>query len=116
MSTINISGEFMVFRNEHDGANGKWYTYTTTVSGKKMDGTYTKPVNKTVRFRKGVVLENKTKINVSNGFVSAREYVNKNGEEVREDYYFVLDFDIVGGGNYGAQEQYTAMTMDDVPF
>ena len=107
---MQVSGNAMVFRNEHDGASGKFYTYVVGVSGKKMDGSF---VNTTIdaKFKKGVVLENKTKINITEGFVSAREFTSRNGDTVRKPEVVILDFEVNQD-----QSGFTALTDDDVPF
>ena len=110
----HLTGEAMIFRDEHDGKNGKWYTYTTSVSKKRDDGTYAnKP--KSVRFRKGVVVENKTRIDVKDSFLTVKEY-EVNGKTVREDELMVLDF-VVLDGNAGVDVSgFSALSNDDVPF
>ena len=107
---MQVSGDAMIFRNEREGATGKFYTYSMGVSGKKQDGSWVNAYMD-IRFKKGVVLENKTKINITNGFLTAREYV-ANGETVKKPEIMVLDFEVKSGDEAG----YTAMSFDDVPF
>ena len=60
---MRINGEnVMIFKNE----NGR---YTTSISNKKEDGSYENAYLQ-VQFRKGVELENKTKINIKDGFLT----------------------------------------------
>jgi len=58
---MKVTEETMIFKND--------IGYSTSISRKKEDGTYENmfiPVN----FKKGVEVENKTKINITNGFLS----------------------------------------------
>lgn len=65
---MNISGNAIIFRNE--------YGYSTTISNKNQEGKY-ENMYVTAQFPKGTELENKTRINITKGFVSF--YKNKNG-------------------------------------
>ena len=56
---MKVSGETMIFTNDKG--------YSTTISNKKEDGTY-ENMFIAVNFRKGVSVDNKTKINITNGF------------------------------------------------
>lgn len=58
---MKVIEETMIFKND--------IGYSTSISRKKEDGSYENmfiPVN----FKKGVEVENKTKINITNGFLS----------------------------------------------
>lgn len=65
---MNISGEIMIFKNE--------YGFSTSISRKNQDGEYEK-MYLSVQLPRGVELENKTKINITKGFLSF--YKNKQG-------------------------------------
>lgn len=65
---MNISGEIMVFKNE--------YGYSTSISNKNQNGEYDK-MYLNVHLPRGVELENRTKINITKGFLSF--YKNKQG-------------------------------------
>lgn len=65
---MNITGETLIFRNE--------FGYSTSISRKNQDGEYEK-MYLSVQLPKGVELENKTKINITKGFLSF--YNDKNG-------------------------------------
>lgn len=65
---MNISGEIMVFKNE--------YGYSTSISNKNQNGEYDK-MYLNVQLPRGVELENRTKINITKGFLSF--YKNKQG-------------------------------------
>ena len=113
---MRISGETTIFRNAHDGKDGTWYTYATGVSSKRQDGTYANAYMD-VRFRKGVIVENKTKIDINDAFFTVREYV-VNGETKKKIELMILDFKIIGGvaENAVEQEHFSALNYDDVPF
>ena len=65
---MNIIGETLIFRNE--------FGYSTSISRKNQNGEYEK-MYLSVQLPKGVELENKTKINITKGFLSF--YKNKQG-------------------------------------
>lgn len=65
---MNISGQTMIFKGE--------YGYSTSISKKNEDGTYDK-MYLSIQLPKGIELENKTKINITNGFLTF--YKNKEG-------------------------------------
>ena len=58
---MNISGNTIIFKNE--------YGFSTTISNKNQEGQY-ENMRVSVQLPKGVDLENKTKINVTKGFIS----------------------------------------------
>ena len=66
---MKVIGEIVVFKNEKG-------LYSTTISNKKEDGTY-ENMYITVNFKKGTEIENKTKIEVRDGFLSF--YKTKDG-------------------------------------
>ena len=109
---MQVSGETIIFRNEHDGKDGKWYTYATGVSSKRQDGTYANAYLD-VRFRKGVVVEHKAKIDIKNAFLTVREFVA--GDDIKKKIeLMVLEFDTLNGGAEHAE--FSALNYDDVPF
>lgn len=84
---MEISGKTMIFRND--------YGYSTTISNKNQEGQYDK-MYLTVQFLKGVELENKTLINIKDGFLSF--YKTKVGlskvKIVVKDYEIAEDYKI----------------------
>lgn len=86
--SINISGEMTIFKNKNNTG------YYTSTSNKKTDGTYDKNFI-TVGFRKGVEVENFTKINVTNGFLSHYSYENENGETIKKFKIMIMDFETI---------------------
>lgn len=93
---IKISGNIYVFKNDK-GA------YSTSISKKNEDGSY-ENMRISVNFRKGTELENKTKINVTNGFLSFW----KNNQGLPQLKLVVLEFEKETNEN----EEY----KDDLPF
>lgn len=58
---MNISGQTIIFKNE--------YGYSTSISKKNENGTY-EHMSVAIQLPKGTELENKTKINITNGFLT----------------------------------------------
>ena len=69
MLRTNITGETMIFKNDKG-------LYSTSMSQKKMDGTYENAYI-SVSFKKGVDIPNKTKINVTKGWLSFSKYTKE---------------------------------------
>ena len=107
---MQVNGETTIFRNVHNGSNGTWYSYATTISKKRDDGSLARTYLD-VRFRKGVTVENKARINIKDGFLTLREYT-QNGEDKTRLELMVLDFEEAQGNVTG----FTALRDDEVPF
>lgn len=58
---MNISGKTMIFKSE--------YGYSTAISNKNQEGQYDK-MYVSVQLPKGIELENKTMIEIQNGFIT----------------------------------------------
>lgn len=58
---MKITGQTIIFKNE--------FGYSTSISKKNEDGTYDK-MYLSIQLPKGIELENKTKINITNGFLT----------------------------------------------
>lgn len=80
---MNIIGKTKVFKNEREG---KVY-YTTSIANKNKDGKY-EYMTVDIQLPRGTELENKTDIDITNGFLSF--YKNKNG--FAKIKYVVMDF------------------------
>ena len=65
MLKINATGETMIFRNEFNDR----VSYSTTLGKKLQDGTYDNAFI-SVKFKKGVDIPNRTKINITNGWLT----------------------------------------------
>ena len=86
-----------VYVNERQTQNGTFKTYSIGVSSKDKDGNWVNgflPCN----FRKGTEIANKSKISISNSFPTVRKYTDKTGTERTEIGIFVLDYEVVEGG------------------
>lgn len=101
--SIKITGETKIFKSDKG-------FYSTGISNKLMDGSWDNDYFP-VQFKKGVEVENKSKINITNGFLTF--YRDKNNENKPVFKIIVLDFTQVGD----AIED-TASTFDnsDLPF
>lgn len=86
-----------VYVNERQTQNGTFKTYSIGVSSKDKDGNWVNgflPCN----FRKGTEIANKSKITISNSFPTVRKYTDKTGTERTEIGIFILDYEVVEGG------------------
>ena len=111
-----------VYVNERQTQNGSFKTYSIGVSSKDKDGNWVNgflPCN----FRKGTDIANKSKITISNSFPTVRKYTDKTGTERTEIGIFVLDYEVVEGGNQPAPAPSGDMDfmkidtdMDSLPF
>lgn len=102
---MNIVGKTKVFKNEN---NGNVY-YTTSISNKNREGQY-EYMTVDIQLPRGAELENKTDIDITNGFLSF--YKTKNG--LAKIKYVVMDFVVIDnntttGNDYGFSE-------DSLPF
>ena len=104
---MQIRGETMIFANEKGG-------YSTTVSNKNQDGTYDN-MYITVNFKKNVSIENKTKIDITNGFLS----FYKTREGLPKPKIVVMDFEIKDKTETKQQEkvnEYDITDNSELPF
>lgn len=113
---MQVNGGQTIFRKEHNGVNGTWYSYSTPVAKKDENGKWHSVWFEVtfVKEAKGTVLEDRTRINIKDAFMSVRTYTNKNGEEVNVPQVVVKQFDeAVDDGN---DTGFSALSYDDVPF
>ncbi len=114
MLRSKFEGETIVFKNDKG-------FYSTSMSNKKMDGTYDNGYMG-LNFKKGTDIPNKTKINVKNGWLTFNKYENKNtGKQETYWYIFVNDYEIIGNNNSQPvakkeQNDFIAADSDDLPF
>ena len=106
-----------VFRNEHEGRDGTWYSYQTPAASKNEAGDYESQWLDVVFVKdvKGTVLEHKTRIDCTDCFLGARSYVSKGGNKVIVPQIVVMAFEELGEQTSDSAG-YTALTDDDVPF
>lgn len=95
---VKVTGEIMIFSNDKG--------FSTSISNKKEDGSYDNMFI-AVNFRKGVSVENKSKINVTNGFLSF--YKTKDG--LAKPKIVIMEFE---GQNSTSNNEVTE--EDDLPF
>ena len=84
--SLQITGEVMVFTKDYDWGR----TYSIGISKKNEDGKYDKAYFQ-AKFKKGVVLENMTKIDIKNGWFSFD--IPKDDPKKRYLYIFVSEFE-----------------------
>lgn len=89
---MNISGKTMIFKSE--------YGYSTTISNKNQNGEYER-MYLSIQLPKGVELENKTFINITNGFLTF--YKNKQG--LPQIKAIVMNYEIDEEEQYKQQER-----------
>ena len=101
---MQIRGETMIFANE----KGR---YSTTVSNKNQDGTYDN-MYIAVNFKKDIEVENQTKIDITNGFLS----FYKTREGLPKPKIVVMDFEIKGKVKTKQEEvnEYEITNEDDL--
>lgn len=90
MLNSKFSGEVMIFKNDKG-------FYSTTLSKKNQDGSYTNAYIG-VAFKKGVDIPNKTKINITDGFLTFDQY-EKEGKIITNLKIFVKDYENVGANS-----------------
>ena len=100
---LKISGNICVFKNEKG-------FYSTGISNKLIDGSYDNAYI-TIQFKKGIELENKTKINITNGFLTFYRNQNDNNKPVFK--IMVLEFTQVGDA---AENTATDFSDESLPF
>ena len=92
MLQSSFTGETMVFSNEYNGRK----FYKVGISKKMQDGSYQNGYVD-VQFKKDIVLENKTKINIKSGWLTF--YMNK--ENITVPYIFVNEFEQLDNTQFG---------------
>lgn len=100
--SLKLTGEnITIFKNDKGN-------YTTSISNKLLDGTWQNaPI--LVQFKKGTELENKTKINITNGFMSFFK-----GQDDKPVFKIVvLEFTQVGDA---AEDTSSSFDSDSLPF
>lgn len=111
---MQISGKIKVFREEHNGSNGTWYSYSTSVGNKRDDGKWDNDYYEVVLAKgaRDAVIENGAVIDIVDGFLSCRSYVDKGGARKVISQIVIMDFTT----GEGAETGFAAMRDDDLPF
>lgn len=99
---MKITGETTIYKSEKG-------FYSTGISNKLMDGSWDNAYFP-VQFKKGVEVENKSKINITNGFLTF--YRDKENKPVFK--IMVLEFTQVGDAK--EDTSVTTFSGDDLPF
>ena len=86
-----------VVRKDGVSQNGKAYTMYSLMYSFKNSNEEWKNVFVDAQFRKGTDLKNKSKINITNAFMTGSEYNGNTKPKI-----FVLDYTVVEGGNQPA--------------
>lgn len=110
---LNVTGEQMIFRQDKQGKDGPFATYSTAISKKMPDGSWKSDYYDVIFVKdvKNTVLENKTKINITDAFLSFRVYQDKPYKEI-----VVQGFEYLEGAPAREPSGFAALTNDDVPF
>lgn len=111
MLSSKFTGETMIFRNE------KGFYSTSISKGRKNAQGQTEYDNAyiNVGFKKGVDIPNKTKINVTNGWLTFDKY-EKDGNPVSYFKIFVGDYEVIGENQASNNDVFGADSSDDLPF
>ena len=104
------SNNTMIFVKEDE--NGKKH-YRAGLSTKNKDGEYENGYID-VRMPKDVEIENKTKINITNGFLSFYNYKDKEGKN-KTIWYIVVQTFTTGDSKAYIVEDIKAEEIDDLP-
>jgi len=114
MIETRVSGKnVMVFKNEDKG----FPIYKASMGKKNKDGTGYDNAYKELKFKKGVELNNKDIINITNGFDTFRQW-EKDGKKFYTWYYMILDFELVSSNEEEPEtiEDNFSAIEEDVPF
>ena len=111
MLKVNATGETVIFRNEYDGKS----FYNTSLSKKNVNDEWENG-SIGVQFKKDVEMHNKTKINITNGWLTF--YKTKDEKPKTIPYLFILEFDIVDATGTVSQvpDGFVEVLEDDIPF
>lgn len=100
-----------IWRKDHEGKNGPWYSYSVSISKKNEDGTYTNaylPIRFTKKSGAPEKIENGTVCSIT-GFMSVDSYKDKDGNERNTPQIIVMTYD--DGSADGFRE-----AEEDIPF
>lgn len=112
---MNVLGTGLVFKNEHTTNGEKWYSYNISISSKDYSGEYVS-TTMPIKFKKGIELTDRARIDIKNGFLRVREY-DKDGEKRKIVEIMCLDFDtILGSTAEAAPDGYASLQDEDIPF
>ena len=84
-----------VYRREAGEGKSQFPTYSIKVGNAQREDGTNKAIYKTIKFGKGVELENETDVVIKKSFVSGK-VKTYDGKDVIYEHIQVMDFDIVG--------------------
>ncbi len=100
-----------IWRKDHEGKNGPWYSYTVSISRKNDDGSYTNsylPIRFTKRSGAPEKIENGAVCSIE-GFMSVDSYKDKDGKEHNTPQIIVMSYEPDGADSFTEAEE-------DIPF
>ena len=106
--SLTITGDCMVFRKDFDDRPA----YSIGISRKKDDGSYEKAYFP-VQFKKDVIVENMTKIDIKNSWFSF--YASKDDPKKKTVFLFIGEF-TPDAPEVPQGFEYAQITEDDIPF
>lgn len=109
---LSVTGEQMIFRNEIQGKDGPWASYSTGISKKDEQGKWKTDYYEVVFVKdaKGADIPDKTKITITDGFLSFRVWQDKPIKQVIVQAYMMAE------GQPVQPAEYTALSESDLPF
>ena len=113
---MEIKGRIKVFRDEHNGNNGTWYSYRGYIGNKGDDGTWDNDPYEIVLAKdvRNNVIGDRAIINITDGFLSCRSYIDKGGQKQIVSQIIVTAYSVTQDSK--TQSGYTALSDADVPF
>ena len=112
---MNVTGTGMVFKNEHITNGESWYSYNISITSKNYSGDFVS-TTMPIRFKKGIELSDRARIDIKNGFLSVREYT-KDGDKRKVIEIMCLDFETVKGASAERPpEGFASLQDEDIPF
>ena len=114
---MDIKGIQMIYATKHESRNKTWFSYTTSINHKnedEWDHDYYEVVF--VKDAKGYDIPDKTKIDIKDGFLSCRSYIDKGGEKKIISQMIVQNFDYVEEPTENDVKGYSKLNSEDIPF
>lgn len=111
---LSVTGEQMIFRNEKQGKDGPWASYSTGISKKDEQDNWKTDYYEVVFVKdaKGADIPDKTKIRITDAFLSFRLYQDKPIKQIVVKAYTMAE----GQPVHAEPTGYTALTESDLPF
>lgn len=110
LKTVTDGKAVTVVRKDGTSQSGKAYTMYSLMYSFKNSNEEWKNVFVDAQFRKGTDLANKSKINITSAFMTGSEYNGNTKPKI-----FVLDYEVVEGGNQPASAPNGDMGFVNIP-